>query len=127
MRLKPTLLLCALALSATGAFAAKDAGRMTSAREVYLQDRQFCLSGRSAQDQKTCLREAGAALQEAQRGALSREGSEYEQNKFQRCDYHKDPKEREYCMMRMRGQGTVSGSVEGGGLLRELRVVEPLQ
>lgn len=127
MRLKRTLLLCALAVSATSALAQRDAGRVTSAREAYAQDRQYCLSGRSPQDQQTCLREAGAALQEAQRGTLLREGSEYEQNKFVRCDYHKDPKDREYCMMRMRGEGTITGSVEGGGLLRELRVIEPLQ
>ena len=127
MRLERTLFLCALALAATSAVAANDAGRMTSAREAYQRDRQFCLSGRSAQDQQTCLREAGAALQEAQRGTLLREGAEYEQNRFQRCDYHKDAKDREYCMARMRGEGTVSGSVEGGGLLRELRVIEPAQ
>jgi len=127
MRLKRTLLLCALALSASSALAQKDAGRIASAREVYQQDRQFCLSGRSPQDQQTCLREAGAALQESQRGTLLREGSEYEQNKFVRCDYHKDPKDREYCMKRMRGEGTITGSIEGGGLLRELRVVEPMQ
>ena len=127
MRLKPALLLCALALSATSALAQRDAGRVTSAREAYAQDRQFCLSGRSHQDQQTCLREAGAALQEAQRGTLLREGSEYEQNKFVRCDYHKDPKDREYCMARMRGEGTITGSVEGGGLMRELRVIEPVR
>lgn len=127
MRLKRSLFVCALALSATSAFAQRDAGRATSAREAYAQDRQHCLSGRSHQDQQTCLREAGAALQEAQRGTLLSEGSEYEQNKFVRCDYHKDPKDREYCMMRMRGEGTVTGSIEGGGLIRELRVFEPMQ
>ena len=44
-------------------------------------------------------------------------------NKFARCDYHKDPNDREYCIRRMKGEGTVSGSVEGGGLIRELRVI----
>ena len=127
MRLKGTLFVCALALSASSAFAQKDTGRITSAREAYARDRQYCLSGRSPQDQQTCLREAGAALQESQRGTLLREGSEYEQNRFQRCDYHKDAKDREYCMARMRGEGTITGSVEGGGLLRELRVIEPTQ
>ena len=126
MRLERTLFFCALALSAASAFSAPDSGRTTAAREAYLQDRQFCLSGRSAQDQQTCLREAGAALDEARRGSLTIESAEYEQNRFVRCDYHKDPKDREYCMMRMRGEGSVSGSVDGGGLLRELRVIEPL-
>ncbi len=127
MRLKRLWFLCLLAIPAASAVSAQDPARISAAREVYLKDRQDCLSGRSAQDQQTCLREAGAALQEARRGTLTLEGAEYEQNKFVRCDYHKDPKDREYCMMRMRGEGSVSGSIEGGGLLRELRVIEPLQ
>ena len=41
----------------------REIARITAAREAYAQDRQYCLSGRSPQDQQTCLREAGAALQ----------------------------------------------------------------
>ena len=93
---------------------------MGSDRQTYQQDRAFCNSGQSSQDLKTCLREAGAAAQERPRGNLTEAP---EANKFARCDYHKDPQDREYCIRRMKGEGTVTGSVEGGGLLRELRVI----
>ena len=89
-------------------------------RQTYQQDRAFCNSGQSSQDRATCLREAGAAAQEGPRGNLS---DAPEGNQFARCDYHKDPNDREYCIRRMKGEGTVSGSVEGGGVLRELRVI----
>ena len=71
-------------------------------------------------------REAGAARDEARRGELARgeNAAQFEQNKFARCE--KLPgEERDYCIRRMNGEGTVSGSVEGGGLYRELRVTVP--
>ena len=108
-----------LLLSAACALAFSTFAPAQSARSTYMQDREFCHSGKSSQDRATCLREAGAAAQEAPKGNLS-EASE--QNRFARCDYHKNPEDREYCIRRMQGEGTVSGSVDGGGLLRELRV-----
>ena len=92
----------------------------TSSSRTYQQDRAFCNSGQSAQDRQTCLREAGAAAQEGPKGNLT---DAPDANKFARCDYHKDPNDREYCIRRMKGEGTVSGSVEGGGVMRELRVI----
>lgn len=114
---KPILLLsaaCALA------FSTLVPAQGTSTRSIYQQDREFCNSGQSAQDRQTCLREAGAAAQERPKGNLT---DAPEANKFARCDYHKDPNDREYCIRRMKGEGTISGSVEGGGLIRELRVI----
>lgn len=92
----------------------------TGSRSIYQQERARCDSGQSGQDRETCLREAGAAAQEGPRGNLTNPS---EENKFARCDYHKDPNDREYCIRRMKGEGTVSGSVEGGGVMRELRVI----
>ena len=109
-----------LLLSAACALAFSTLAPAQGTRSTYAQDRAFCNSGQSAQDRQTCLREAGAAAQEAPRGNLTEAP---DANKFARCDYHKDPNDREYCIRRMKGEGTVSGSVEGGGLLRELRVV----
>jgi hypothetical protein len=114
---KGILLSAACALAFSTLVAAQGTGTRSS---TYAQDRAFCNSGQSAQDRQTCLREAGAAAQEAPRGNLT---DAPDANKFARCDYHKDPNDREYCIRRMKGEGTVSGSVEGGGLLRELRVV----
>ena len=73
-------------------------------------------------------REAGAARDEARRGELARgeNPSQFEQNKFARCDKHAG-EDRELCLRRMSGEGTVSGSVQGGGIYRELRVIVPAQ
>ena len=121
-----SLLLCAIgALSFSTAASAADPRSVPDARNRYLEDRAFCLSGQSSQDQRTCLREAGAALQEAGRGQLADPQTAFEQNKFARCGFHREPADREYCERRMRGEGTRSGSAESGGILRELTVIVP--
>src|SRR5689334_2129138 len=109
---------------------AEQGGDLT-ARARYEQERNRCMSGQSGQDLKTCLREAGAALQEARQGHLDDRGARYTRNALERCkplptDEAKD------CRDRILGQGdvTVSGSVKGGGLYREkvtteVRVLPP--
>ena len=74
------------------------------------------------------VREAQAARQEARQGRLkdNETPEERERNKYARCESLQGD-DREYCIRRMNGEGTVSGSVEGGGLLRELRVVVPAE
>ena len=92
-----------------------------TAAQTYQRERAACLSGQSAQDRATCLKEAGAALAEARRGGLtgaSGMGAD-------RCNAL-DGVERAACVARMNGAGKVTGSVEGGGLLRELTVRESL-
>lgn len=86
----------------------------------YTQERAVCLSGASNQDRATCLKEAGAALQEARRGNLSA-GNEGElgHNRMVRCKAL-PMQDREDCAMRMQGQGTSTGSAQQGGILREL-------
>jgi hypothetical protein len=71
-------------------------------------------------------REAGAARDEARRGVLARgeDAAEFERNRLARCDRHQGL-DRDLCIRRMNGEGTVSGSIEGGGLYRELRVQVP--
>ena len=88
-------------------------------QQTYQRERAVCLSGQSQQDRATCLKEAGAALAEARRGGLSpASGADAE-----RCS-PLDGVERAACIARMNGAGKVSGSVEGGGVLRELTVRE---
>jgi hypothetical protein len=66
------------------------------------------------------MREAGAALQESRRGDLSNAGRAQKQDNAQaRCDALTGS-DHEACEARMQGQGTVSGSVAGGGELREI-------
>lgn len=95
-----------------------------SARARFEQERARCLSGQSHQDRATCLREANAAYAEARRGRLdNRQQAMHERNAMARCE-RLPAAERTDCEHRMRGHGTVSGSVEGGGLYRETVTVE---
>ena len=106
--------------------AAAAGGNLADAQARYQQDRAACISGQSHQDRATCLREAGAALQEAKRARNDGGQSAYEQNRLIRCD-RVSAGDREDCLRRMRGEGTVSGSVESGGIYRELRTTVPAQ
>lgn len=124
MRTSAWTIALAAAFAGTAASAADQRGSAPS-RQVYQQERAACLDGSSSTDQRTCLREAGAALQESRRGGLSEpEQATLDRNLRQRCTYLQGA-EREYCERRMSGEGTVSGSVEGGGILRELVVTVP--
>jgi hypothetical protein len=114
-----------LALASIGAAAVVSAA--DDARATYERERAACLSGRSAQDRATCLREAAAAYQEARssrRGPMLPQDStdRYADNALQRCQ-PLSPADRAECERRMRS-GTSSGSVTGGGILRELRTVQ---
>ncbi|MGE3349310.1 MAG: hypothetical protein AB7I35_17920 [Ramlibacter sp.] len=115
--------LAATALVALGTSAAFAAGARapSAAQERYQQERAVCLSGQSQQDRATCLREAGAAYAQARKGDLASTGStDYEANALARCNAQ-PPADRDACVLRIR-QGTVQGSVNGGGLIREVEV-----
>jgi hypothetical protein len=114
------LALCAAGalLSATVAVAA-DRGNLSDTQMVYQRDRAACINGQTSQDRATCLREAGAALQEARRGGLENDQTQFEQNRLLRCD-RQPPEDRQDCVRRMNGEGFTSGSVEAGGIYREL-------
>lgn len=90
---------------------------------VYHQERVICLSGQSNQDRATCLREAGAALAEARRQGLNTAKESLAGNATKRCE-PLPAADRSACMARMNGLGSVSGSVAGGGIVRELVVRE---
>jgi hypothetical protein len=117
---------CAVAVLLVAGMAAAAGGGQSEAQARYQQDRAACISGKSNQDQATCLREAGAALKEAKRGGLADSPGVYQQNQQARCDQLAGG-DREDCLRRMKGEGTVSGSVEGGGIYRELRTTVPAQ
>jgi hypothetical protein len=122
MRTVPALVTIAALLCAAAATAAERGG----ANAVYQRDRAACLRGDTTQDRETCLREAGAARVEARRGGLTEGQGELERNQLLRCE-QQPAADREACIRRMRGEGTTSGSVEGGGIIRELVVPVPAQ
>lgn len=115
----------AIALGAAGVLlvastAAAAGADPSNARARYQEERAACMIGRSRQDRATCLREAGAALQEARRGRLGEaDPRQYEENRLTRCN-PLPPDDREDCVRRMRGEGITKGSVGEGGLYREL-------
>lgn len=66
-----------------------------------------------------CLSEASTRLAATQPPAPGERSDVLRQNALRRCEALPDV-ERKDCILRIQGQGTVSGSVEGGGLYREL-------
>ncbi len=87
----------------------------------YRQERERCEQMQSPDARATCLREAAAARAEARRGRLGTGPDDpirYLENALRRCE-PLPPDERADCEYRVRGGGTLRGSVEAGGIYRE--------
>ncbi|MDH0866629.1 hypothetical protein [Mitsuaria sp. GD03876] len=111
--------LSAVMMVAAPAFAA-GASTKSDAQSTYEQERARCLSGQSGQARATCLKEAGAARQEAQRGRLKTASTqELANNAMLRCQRVNED-DREDCRRMVMGQGTRDGSVESGGILTRI-------
>ncbi|MDB5945025.1 MAG: hypothetical protein JWQ33_51 [Ramlibacter sp.] len=92
----------------------------SEAQQRYNRERARCMSGHSNQDRATCLREAGAALQEARRNRLdTNAGTDFRANATARCNAQ-PAADRDACVQRVMGAGSTQGSVGGGGLIREV-------
>jgi uncharacterized protein YfaQ (DUF2300 family) len=113
------LLTVAVSLFALSAAQAADS---SNAQARFRQDMAVCNSGASYQDAATCRIEAKNALAEARRGGFRsspNDGSDqYLRNAMQRCNALKGD-DRVDCESRVRGEGKSSGSVGGGGIVRE--------
>lgn len=111
-----------LALSAA-AQAAPQARNVDPLRLQYERERADCMTGRTNQPRNVCLREAGAAYQQARQGKLISPGDRPESwatNALKRCEVQKG-EDRALCERRVR-EGTVVGSVEAGGEMKTLTV-----
>ena len=118
------LALCAaVALLSATVVVAADRTRPSEAQRTYQRDRAACMSGQTGQDRATCLQEASAALQESKRGNLHDGQSDFERNRLLRCE-KQPPEDRQDCVRRMSSEARTTGSVEGGGVLRELTTPE---
>ena len=140
--MRPTIsFLTAAAIGAAAALlggAASAADAAAKPTPAYMKDRADCDAGRTAQDRVTCLKEAGAAAQERKRNGLDNAGSPSE-NALARCNALTG-KDKTDCVARIDGpmksnqQVTTSGSVSGGGIIRETKttttgpavVIEPM-
>lgn len=125
--LKSLISFSAAALLAVGAAAAQVA--LPGANGIdhsgsYQHEVQSCMSGRTQQDQATCLREARNAHADKQRGVLeAREDSNLRANALARCDVFTSGEDKAACQARVMGMGETDGSVAGGGVLREAETV----
>jgi hypothetical protein len=101
-------------------------GAKSDVEARYQQDRAACMSNSSQHERSSCLREAGAVRAEAMKGAG--QGGESKEmlmrNALERCK--RQPAEQQAICERMaRGEGSTTGSVESGGVIRELTIMEP--
>lgn len=125
---------CLLAFTATSVLAISTASAEvahgdTSALDdsgSYRLEVQACREGRTAQDRATCLQEARHAAADKRRGVLLNRG-DFEANALARCEAHREKIDKDACHERVLGEGGLSGSVAGGGLLRQLEVTLPPQ
>lgn len=83
-----------------------------------------CNDGTSNVDRANCMKEAGAAKDEAKRGKLADVNPTYQRNALLRCDAL-PPSDKEACRLRILGAGTTTGSVANGGLEREIVIRNP--
>ncbi len=88
----------------------------------YSQEVSACMRGQTQQDRDTCLTEARNAQADKKRGLLDNSGAQYEANARARCDVLAG-EEKAACQARVMGFGNTTGSVAGGGVLREVETV----
>lgn len=88
----------------------------------FQQEVNACMTGKTQQDRDTCLKEARNAQADKKRGVLDNSGARFESNASARCDVLMG-EEKAACQARVMGYGSVTGSVAGGGLLREVETV----
>jgi hypothetical protein len=88
----------------------------------YQQEVNACMTGKTQQDRDTCLKEARNAQADKKRGVLDNAGARFDNNAAARCGVLAG-EEKAACQARVMGYGSTSGSVAGGGLLREVETV----
>ena len=78
-----------------------------------------CPHGVTHEGGSVCLSKAELDLTRARQAALDKDPAQYMRNALIRCDGLGGDDKRD-CVARIQGQGTTSGSVESGGIYREL-------
>lgn len=109
----PTALATVL-LAASGMASAQAA----DARARYAQEVERCRTHNTQDSLATCLREATNALDAARKGQLSDPGADAQANATRRCAVFRNAEDQAECVRRVTAT-PASGSVAGGGVLRE--------
>jgi hypothetical protein len=115
-----------LAVLSLSCLAATAAGASADAKARYQQEKAACINGQSHQDRATCLKEAGAALAESRTSKPVPEQANYDQHALIRCNALPGD-DRAACQRRIEGEGSSSGSVEAGGLIRTIVTPVPAE
>jgi hypothetical protein len=87
-------------------------------------EKAACNTGMSQQDYATCMREADSAASEKQKGQLGNgaTGTDLRANAAKRCEVLTG-EEKIACQARVLGYGSASGSVAGGGVVKQVETV----
>lgn len=88
----------------------------------YMQERAWCMANTQGDDRVACLRDSGAAQAEKRGGTLDNSGANFDANAMQRCEALAG-EDRAACKVRVMGYGSASGSVQGGGIIRQVETV----
>lgn len=115
------LIVASPAVLAAGA--SSPAGDQPGAEARYQKERALCQQEAAGPQRDTCLKEAGAARDEARRGAVHSDAATHERNARARCQALPAP-DRPDCLARVRGEGTHRGSVKEGGIYKESVTIE---
>ncbi|MDP3225816.1 MAG: hypothetical protein Q8M96_22000 [Rubrivivax sp.] len=90
----------------------------------YQKERAACMSKTDTADRSACLQDAVVGRDAALRNRPKDLDSNYAANQLKRCEAL-PADQRKDCLARMRGEGKVSGSVDKGGIYRELVTIVP--
>lgn len=112
------------ALLAVGAASAQVASGTTGidASGNTQREKAACHNGMTQQDFVTCMREANNAAAAKSSGKLDNAGGQFEVNSLKRCDVLQG-NDKIACEARIMGYGSTSGSVAGGGVVRQVETV----
>ena len=119
-----TVAACLGAVAAGAANAEPGSNGQADRRAIYERDRAACESGRSTQERSLCLQDVTVAYRMPHTGKpYDLDPRTYLRNQELRCSPLKGD-ELEACLARMRGAGMKDGSVQTGGIYRELTTIE---
>ncbi len=120
------MLACATTLAMAQTTWADNSPSKTDIEALFQQDRAACMDSASMHERSSCLREAGAVRAEALKGMrpAAPDPDQLQANAVQRCQRLPD-EDKALCERRIQGEGNIKGSVEAGGLLRELVIELP--
>ncbi len=101
------------------------AAAQQTAAERYQAERADCQQIASAESRQACLREAGAAMQAARNDQLRTPTAEEQRaNTLRRCERLPVGQRADCVALHESAETRTHGSVEGGGVFRELRIIE---